>query len=286
MRTWFVVVLALAGCGKDKDRATASAAPATPAAPGSAAAMPQGAAMIDIYINEKSIAHLPVSALQNFPRLDSLVPVPARRLGTWDDVFVKGKQPNPSQFHRISDKYPALVPALFVGADQTPSFGMFDPVELSNHGKPEVREDGVSEIRIKVQAEGGGRGEHESGDGAAADPKDLKVTVKTSKGQTILEGAKLFAVTREPMPGENDPKGWTLATVLKTAGVTKFERVLLTDATGLNLTLDKADFSETSVPYVKLNKQGALRVQVYKKQGPGWQRSGDLRGLVEIEVLK
>ena len=41
-----------------------------------------------------------------------------------------------------------------------------------------------------------------------------------------------------------------------------------------------------SVPYVKLNRQGSLRLQVYKKQGTGWQRSGDLRGLVAIEVLK
>jgi hypothetical protein len=60
---------------------------------------------------------------------------------------------------------------------------------------------------------------------------------------------------------------------------------VLTDTGGLNLTLEKADFDpKTSVPYVKLNRQGALRVQVFKKQGDTWQRAGDLRGLAEIEV--
>ena len=272
MRMWFVVVLALAGCKKD-DPPPPAAAPAP--AP----------AQIDVFVDDQPIAHVAVAHLKTWPRLDQLLPTTARRLGTWDDVFVKGKDPKPSQLHRPSDTYPQLVPALFVADDGTPSFGMFDPVELAKHGKPEVRHDAVSEVRIKLQA-GGGRGEHDQSDGAANDPAQMKISVKTPKGTSTLEGAKLLAVAREPMPGEGDARGWTLATIMKTAGIDKFEKVSLSDSSGLNLMLEKADFTADSIPYVKLNRQGSLRVQVYKKQGNGWQRSGDLRGLSSIEVLK
>jgi hypothetical protein len=276
MRCSFLVVLALAACKKND--------PTPPPAPTPAAVQPT-AGMVDLFVDDQQVAHVPVSALQSWPRLDSLIPVPARRLGAWDDVYVKTKQPKPSQLHRPSDQYPQLVPALFVSADQTPSFGMFDPVELAKHGKPEVREDNISEVRIALQ-KGGGRGEHESGEGGATDPEDLKLSIKTAKGASTLDGKKLLDVAREPIPGETDARGWTLATVMKTAGIDKFERILLTDTNGLNLTLEKRDFSATSVPYVKLNRQGSLRVQVFTKQGAGWQRAGDLRGLVSIEVVK
>jgi len=275
MRLSFVVVVALVGCKKDDPKPPPTPAPAPVPA----------AAQIDVYIDDQPAAHVPLAQLQNWPRLDQLLPVNARRLGTWDDVFVKGKGPKPAQLHRPSDTYPQLVPAVFAAADGTPSFGMFDPVELAKHGKPEVREDGVSEVRIKLQTSGG-RGEHDQSDGAAADPAQLKIAIKTPKGASTLDGAKLLAVAREPMPGENDARGWTLATIMKTAGIDKFEKVSLSDSSGLNLMLEKGDFSADSIPYVKLNRQGSLRLQVYKKQGTGWQRSGDLRGLTSIEVIK
>ena len=63
--------------------------------------------------------------------------------------------------------------------------------------------------------------------------------------------------------------------------------MLLTDGKETALTLEKADLDEkVSVPYVKLNRQGSLRVIVYKKHGDAWQRGGDLRGLAYIEVQK
>ena len=86
---------------------------------------------------------------------------------------------------------------------------------------------------------------------------------------------------------EADAKGWPLTALLDAAGVTKFERLLLTDASNANLTLDKADLDpKTSVPYVKLNRSGQLRFRIYKKQGDAWTQTGDLRGLVSIEVIK
>ena len=103
----------------------------------------------------------------------------------------------------------------------------------------------------------------------------------------MLEGAKLLAVPREAPPGEKDLKGWSLATLLKTAGVDHYEKVLLTDAAGVNLTLEKQDLDPaTSVPFLKLNRQGTLRVKVYRKQADSWQATGDLRGLARVEILK
>ncbi len=94
----------------------------------------------------------------------------------------------------------------------------------------------------------------------------------------------MLALPREGTPGSPDQKGWRLAALLEAAGVKAFEHLVLHDASGNSLTLDKADVSDTSVPFVKLNKQGMLRLKVYKKAGDGWNAAGDLRGLNGIEV--
>jgi hypothetical protein len=94
----------------------------------------------------------------------------------------------------------------------------------------------------------------------------------------------LLALPREAMPGNPDQKGWRLSALLAAAGVTSFQRLVLRDTSGANLTLDKSDVSETSIPFIKLNKQGALRFRVFKKAGDGWDPSGDLRGLVSIDA--
>jgi hypothetical protein len=142
-------------------------------------------------------------------------------------------------------------------------------------------------IRVSVAA-GTGRGEHESGEGGGSDPSQLVLTIKTASGETKLKGDKLLAIKREPQPGETgEGKGWTLATILDAAGVKTYERLRLTDAGGTNLTLEKADLDpKTAIPFIKLNRQGSLRFRVYKKQGDGWQASGDLRALAMVEILK
>ncbi len=275
-------VAALASAGCHKDEANAKPSPAVRPAPAPAPAT------VEIFVDDQSVVKVPLAQLATWPRLDTLVPVDARRMGKWDNLYLKGKGPKPTELHKPSDTYPELVPALFVAPDQTASFGMFDPVELAKHGTPQVREDGVSEVRIKL-AQGSGRGEHESGEGGGSDPSKMKIAIKTPKGESVLEGQKLLAVPRTGMPGDtsNEPRGWPLKTILDAAGIAKFEKLVLTDSAGLSLTLEKKDFDDkTSIPYVKLNRQGTLRVVVFKKQGEGWQRSGDLRGLDSIEVLK
>jgi hypothetical protein len=114
------------------------------------------------------------------------------------------------------------------------------------------------------------------------------LTFKTPSGETTFPGEKLLAIPRETMPGgQGESKGWKLAALLDAAGVKKFDKLLLTDDKGTNVTLEKADFADgTSVPFVKLNKKGRLRLTVYKKQGDGWTPGADLRSLQRIEVTK
>jgi hypothetical protein len=275
------LLLLLGACGKDS-------APEPPAA--TPALQPVAAApsqVVEIYVDDKVAARVALATVVQWPRLDTLVPVQARRLGTWDNVSVQGRGAQPTELHRIADQHPDLVPALYPLDDHTAAFGLFDPVELAKHGKAQIHEDGVSQIHIKL-AQGSGRGEHEQGEGGGTDPSQLSVSIVTSAGKFQLDGKTLLAIPRVPLPGETgDGRGWALATLLEAAKVTKFERLVLSDAAGLNLTLDKKDFDpQSSIPYVKLNRQGALRFNLFKKVGTGWQRSGDLRGLVSIQVAK
>ena len=71
------------------------------------------------------------------------------------------------------------------------------------------------------------------------------------------------------------------------AGVKQYERLVLTGENGTNLTLEKQDLDpKTSVPFIKLNRQGSLRFRVYEKKGDTWQPGKDLRGLLRVEILK
>lgn len=279
-----VAVLFAAGCHKD-DANAAKPVPTPAVAAPTPAAAPSPAGFVDLYVDDQPVGKVSPQQLATWPRVDALVPVAARHLGSWQDVYLKGKGQKPTELHKPSDSHPDLVPALFMAADNTPSFGLFDPVELAKHGTPQVREDGVSEVRIKL-AQNSGRGEHEQGEAAGSDPTQLKIAIKTPKGESTLDGKTLLAIPRTPMPGDtsNEPRGWPLKLLLDAAGIKKFSKLVLVDSQGLVLNLDAKDFDDkTSVPYVKLNRQGSLRVQVYKKQGEGWQRSGDLRGLESIE---
>src|SRR5262249_10730148 len=144
-----------------------------------------------------------------------------------------------------------------------------------------LREDHLREVRISL-AKDTGRGEHESGEGGGSDPTKLTITIKTPKGSTTLTGDQLLAVPREKVPGTGDGKGWTLAKVLELGGVKTFDKLVLTDAVGTNLNLDKSAFdAQKSIPFVKLNRQGKLRLRVFQKQGDTWQPGGgDLRDFV------
>lgn len=271
------LVVGLGGCGGDK--------PASPPpAPAGSGASPAAAATgVEIFVNDTPAAVVQAGQLAGWPRLDTLVPAGARKLGTWELVSVQGAKATPTELAHPSASYPDMVPAMFPGDGGGAAFGMFDPVELARKGKPALREDHVTAIRIKL-AEGGSRGQNDDGGGAAGDPTKLVLTIKTPAGTTTLAGDKLLALPREAMPGNADQRGWPLARLLEAAGVTTYEHLVLSDASGTSLTLDKKDLGASTVPFVKLNKQGALRLRVLKKTGDGWNTSGDLRALVAIDA--
>lgn len=268
------LVAALASCGKDTPKARE--APPTPTPTSN----------VQLFVDDAVVGTIAPDQVKLWPRVDVLVPASARHLGSWQELSLHSTGTKGTDLHQPTANYPDYVPALFPGADGKPAFGLFDPIQLSKHGAPAVRQDDVTEVRIKL-SQGGSHGQNESGNAEIVDPKDLKITIKSPSGTTTLGGEKLMAVPRENMPGTDEPKGWTLATVLKTAGIDTYEKLLLTDQGGLNLTLEKQDLDpKVAIPYIKLNRQGSLRVKVYKKQGDGWEGTGDLRGLVAIEILQ
>jgi hypothetical protein len=256
-----------------------------PPAPKGSAAEPADGKSVAIYVDDQQVGKLALDQVNLWPRLDTLVPVTARRLGTWQTVTLKGAKSTDLQ--QPSTQHPELVPALFPGPEGKPSFGMFDPVELAKHGNPALREDAITEVRIKLATDGM-RGQNDHSEGGGGDPTKLELTIKTPAGEQIVKGAKLLETPRAPTPGETgEGKGWPLSTILANAGVKSYERLLLTGENGTNLTLEKQDLDpKTSVPFVKLNRQGSLRFRVHKKQGDTWQLGQDLRGLTRIEVLK
>ena len=254
---------------------------------GTGSAAPQVVAVtpgtVEIFVDDASVAKVGKDQIAKWPRLDTLVPEDARRLGTWKTVYLRGSSAKPAEINQPSSTYPELVGALFPGEDGQPAFGMFDPVELAKHGKPGLRQDELREIRI-VRGKGERGGDHQGG-GAAEDPLKLVLKVVVGGKDRLLTGEKILAIPREAMPGSPDTKGWPLSKLLAAADVTKFTKLVLIDAAGTALTIDKKDFDDkTTIPFIKLNRQGSLRFRMLKKQGDGWQYAGDLRALSTIKV--
>lgn len=277
MRTWLCwLAIASASCGGDKTASTPGPASGAPGATDAAAAL-------EIYVDSAVVAKVSATQLAGWPRLDTLVPAGVRKLGTWEAISLQGGAGKAVDLARPSGAYPDMVPAVFPGEGGAPAFGMFDPVELARHGKPATRHDRLTAIRIKI-AQGGGRGQNDDGGGAAGDPTKLTLTIQVGDKTTALTGAQLLALPREAMPGNADQKGWRLTALLQAAGVAQFARLVLTDAGGTTLLLDRKDVDDKSVPFVKLNKQGALRLRVLKQTGDGWNPAGDLRALVRVDV--
>lgn len=281
MRYCLLAVL-LVACTKDSGGGGAGTGTAagTGSGPAVAAVAP---GTVEIFVDDNSVAKVTTEQIAKWPRLDSLLPEGARRLGTWQTVYLRGASDKPAELNRPSTTYPELVGALFPGDDGKPSFGMFDPVELAKHGKPGLRQDGLREIRV-VRSKGERGGEHQGG-GAGEDPLKLVLKIQTPGGEKSLTGEKILAIPREAMPGNADTKGWPLTKLLAAAEITKFTKLVLIDAAGTSLSIDRKDFDDkTTIPFIKLNRQGSLRFRMLKKQGDGWQYAGDLRALSTIKV--
>src|SRR5690606_8602813 len=135
-----------------------------------------------IFVDDAQVATLTDDQVKLWPRLDTIVPMAARRLGTWDSIQLGGAKPEPVTISKPSATHPELVPAIFPGEDGAPAFGMFDPVELAKKGQPALRENSLKEIRV-VLAKNTGRGENDHSGGEAGDPALLKLAIKSKAGE-------------------------------------------------------------------------------------------------------
>src|SRR5262249_8955054 len=144
-------------------------------------------------------------------------------------------------------------------------------------------------IRIQISTEGR-TGEHQGGTGEGADPTKIVIEIETPAGKSKLTGQQILALPRESMPGTEDTHGWPLTKLLDAAGIKKFGQLVLTDASGgSSIIVARKDLEAKTgktVPFIKLNKQGAFRVRVLKQVGTGWQGAGELRSLGGIKVAK
>jgi hypothetical protein len=284
LRYWLLAIM-LAACSSKSETGGPVTGPSGSAGPGtgSAPVAPLPAGTVEIFVDAKSVAKVSKDQIAKWPRLDSLVPEDARRLGTWQTVYLRGASTKPAEINRPSATYPEMIGALFPGENGQPSFGMFDPVELAKRGQPGLRQDDLREVRIaRSKTERGG--DHRGG-GVGEDPMKLVLAIKTSAGDKTLTGDKILQIPRESMPGNADTKGWPLTKLLDAAGVTRFTKLVLIDAAGTSLSIERKDFDDKNViPFIKLNRQGSLRFRMLKKQGDGWQIAGDLRALTTIKV--
>lgn len=279
-------LLLVGACGRKKDSDATPAPDPDPVSsnktPPPPPAPPPGT--IEVFVDSDSVAKIAPDAVAKWPRLDGLLPKNAQRLGTWEVVSIKGKD-KPLELKTPSAQYPELVPVIFPSGGGS-AFGLFDPVDLAKHGAPKVRVDNVSEIRIAVSKEQRG-GDHQGGTGAGEDPTKLVLEIKTPTGEKKFTGPELLSLSRESQPGKDDTKGWRLTAILQAVGIKKFEKLILKDANGTTLPLDRTDYDDINVvPFIKLNKQGTLRFRVVKKVGEGWQTGADLRDLTGIEQVK
>lgn len=279
----FAVALALCSCSKSDPAAPPASGSGSSVQPTTTMPAPAPTGDVAIFVNDAPVGKVTRDQIAQWPRLDTLVPEESRRLGTWAAVSITGAKT--SSLERPSQNYPDMIPALFPGTDGAPAFGMFDPVEHAKKGQPGLRADAIREVRIATSSEGRS-GDHQGG-GDGGDPAKLVVAIKLPNGTAQLTGAQILALPREPMPGHPDTKGWRLAQLLDAAGIKTFEKLVLLDASGgSNIILERKDLDAKTVPFIKLNKQGQLRLRVLKQAGTGWQAAGELRALATIQVAQ
>jgi hypothetical protein len=106
-----LLVISLVACGKGD--AKQEPAQGSGSAAGSAVAQPAPVEdkALEIFVDDQPVGKLAMAQVALWPRLDTLVPVAARRLGTWQTITLKGAKSTDVQ--QPSSTYPELVPAIF-----------------------------------------------------------------------------------------------------------------------------------------------------------------------------
>jgi hypothetical protein len=271
------LVILLAACSnKDNANATTDHKQEPPPPPKKA---PPG---VDLVVDGASAGRVTPDQVQNWVRVDTILPEDARRLGKWASLTLTANG-KPIEITKPTERYPDKAPALFPAPDGTIAFGMFDAVELAKKGKPSYEQVGITKLEVKIATDTG-HGGNDDGNAPPGDPMQTSVTVKTATGEVVLKGDKLLNIKRDPEPNGGGSEGWKLASLLDAAGVKKFDKLTLTGGAGTNLVLDKTDVSDKSIPFIKLNRQAKLRLRVYVKKGDGWTNAKDLKDLQRVDV--
>src|SRR5688572_20521957 len=115
MRISTLLFIVLAACSS-KD------APKDPGpASGTAVAPVKDDGSVEVLVDGASVVKLAAKDLAAWPRLDTLVPQEARRLGTWMTLsFTTGGEPK--KLERPAQVHPDMVPVVFPGKDGKPAF--------------------------------------------------------------------------------------------------------------------------------------------------------------------
>jgi hypothetical protein len=277
------LAIALFGLGACKEKAPAQPPPTT-----EKVTVPPAVSGVGIFVNETKVAELDRTKAATWPRLDSLLPAEARRYGMWQAIAGKAGGAD-FDIKKPGAAYGALVPALYPSkSGKGISLGLFDPVDLANKGEPKVGHEDLGELRVLIDTSSG-RGQNDHGDGEATDPSAITLVIEAGGKTLELKGEKLLNIPRSNAPDDDsgEHKGWTVNAIFAAQQLPPPRRVLLTGES-MNLTLEKEDLDEkTTIPFIKLNRQGQLRFRTYKKQGDVWApMGGDLRGLQKIKVLQ
>jgi hypothetical protein len=116
IRDCVLVIVLIAACSKETpgtgSSGTGSSGPSV--APAIDATAPAPAGSVEIFVDDASVARVTKEQLASWPRLDALVPENARRLGTWQTVYIRGAG-KPAELNKPSATYPEQVGALFPG---------------------------------------------------------------------------------------------------------------------------------------------------------------------------
>ena len=284
MRIWMCLLVAgVVACGGKKKESEPAPGSGTAVGTGSGSAPVAEVGGVEVFVDGNSVAKVSPAELDAWPRLDRLVPEDARRLGRWDAIAFAGGGA-PSELAKPSLNQPDKVPVLYRDQTGKAAFGMFDAVELAKRGEPAFKAEDIREVRITVSKMERG-GEHQGAAGEGTDPTKLVVKITTPAGEKQITGPEILKLPREPQPGNEDTKGWRVTQFLEAAGVTSYDAITLVDANGTTVPLTKKELDpKKAIPFIKLNKQGALRFRMFTKQGDGWATGADLRSLVAIQV--
>lgn len=252
---------------------------------------------VALTVDGKAVDTIDPGSASTYPPLAALLPSGKQNMDSWASIALTTADGATQTIDDPPAKQPGQVAGLFPSGAGV-GFGFFLPADLAKKGEPKWQVKGVVAIAVTTKgASGASAGGQGGGDGAGGGAEnsgdrptptaDLKITIDSAAGEVVFTGDKLVGLPVAHAPsGDTDTPGWTLDQVLKAAGVaTPKGQVVVDGGEGANLILDPSDWDPAkAVLFIKLNRSGALRFRVFRKNGDAWEIGGELRGLDKVEI--